>query len=422
MRAWLLLLLLPLCAVARAQDSGSKRAGGPPAAARVPARKFIDTKRWTCLVDARGSVHCTMRTYEDFWPSPTIPTTSSSFERVSGLSEVTALEGTGDYVCALDKSGEVHCWGCLHSLCRLWPKRIGLSRTARQIVVDNVGACALLESGGVQCWGSGASGQLGRGRAEALVTEQPVAASLARKALQISATTDARCALLEGGRLMCWGAVCGADDPSGLKPRYMSELEQVSAIAANESFTCAVAGAQREVYCWGHPDAGQTSAQAAASSQAGRCEITKVRKLHHVKQLALGYLSGAALTDDGALYYWGNSHYGGARQLADKVAPQTRVEFDRDFRPVTSPAQHARAAKRFDQEPDRVASNLPIRNFMLSGNYVCLELDNSEVRCEWTLAKTPFHIEEVWPDVRFDTGTGKSPRAAHRKTKAGTPQ
>jgi len=274
--------------------------------------------------------------------------------------------------------------------------------------VESVGGCALLKGGAVECWGSGWSGQFGKGSSEARVTERPVRVPLTGEFTQLSATTDARCALDDSGSVTCWGDVCGVDDPLAFRPRRMPGLEQVSAIAANESFTCAVVGAEREVQCWGYPDSGQTSMQATAGLPHQRCGIGKLRGLRHVKQLALGYLSGAALTDEGALYYWGQSHYGGVRQLAGPVQKQARVELDDDYRPVVRPDPQPIKPRRYDLEPIRVAAGLAVQRALLSGNYVCVELAAGEVRCEWSLSKTPFHIEQVWPSVRFDPG-GEGP-------------
>jgi alpha-tubulin suppressor-like RCC1 family protein len=393
-------LATSLCALAaHPQPSAAEPARG----VLVAARTFIDTKRWTCLVDPRGEVFCSMRTFRDFWPAPTIPSTSPSFEKVAGLSRVTAIEATGEYVCALDARGTVSCWGCLYSSCRMWPKRIALAEPATQLAVEDVGACALLKSGAVQCWGASHNGQLGPSVTQPTLSEEPVTIPLSVHAVQVTATVDARCVLDTEAQVTCWGNVCrGDDDPLGARPRRMAQLGRASAIAANLAFTCAVVEPERQIRCWGYADYGQTSA--AANKQEGRhdCQVGSIRHVKHVKQLALGELSGAALTEDGNVWFWGRTHYGGARQLGSAVDSNVRVRFDGDLLPVVDPPLPAQKPKRFDQEPVRVARDQRVQTLMLSNNYMCLELTGGEVLCEWMLSRTPNRIQEVWPAVRFE--------------------
>ena len=69
-------------------------------------------------------------------------------------------------------------------------------------------ACALLDNGRVRCWGDNPQGQLGYGNSEDIgdnelpSTAGPV--NLGRRALSISVGWEHACVLLDNGRIRCW--------------------------------------------------------------------------------------------------------------------------------------------------------------------------------------------------------------------------
>jgi alpha-tubulin suppressor-like RCC1 family protein len=70
--------------------------------------------------------------------------------------------------------------------------------------------CALLEAGRVRCWGFGAYGQLGYGNTQDIGDDETPASAgdvpLPGAAVAIAVGQDKTCALLDGGNLICWGA------------------------------------------------------------------------------------------------------------------------------------------------------------------------------------------------------------------------
>ncbi|KIG18673.1 Molybdopterin oxidoreductase, iron-sulfur binding subunit [Enhygromyxa salina] len=81
-----------------------------------------------------------------------------------------------------------------------------------QIVTGSDHACALLETGDVKCWGSGAAGATGYAWTENLAHESGELPKDLRRVdvggsvRALAAGSDQTCAILEGGRLRCWGA------------------------------------------------------------------------------------------------------------------------------------------------------------------------------------------------------------------------
>lgn len=65
--------------------------------------------------------------------------------------------------------------------------------------------CAILESGKVLCWGANDKGQLGLGHANNTFLENSTKMNLGENALRIYSGTRYNCALLESKKIKCWG-------------------------------------------------------------------------------------------------------------------------------------------------------------------------------------------------------------------------
>ncbi|MEQ9229032.1 MAG: RCC1 domain-containing protein, partial [Parvibaculum sp.] len=91
------------------------------------------------------------------------------------------------------------------------PVDLGPGRTATAISAGGGHTCAVLDTGQLRCWGFGAFGQLGYadtdniGDDETPASVAPVDLGPGRMALAISADALHTCAILDSGRLRCWG-------------------------------------------------------------------------------------------------------------------------------------------------------------------------------------------------------------------------
>ncbi|MFW6058237.1 MAG: RCC1 domain-containing protein, partial [Persicimonas sp.] len=128
------------------------------------------------------------------------------------------------HTCAVLEGGEVRCWG--------WNNKgqlglghtddigddetpeaaepVELSGAARQVAAGALHSCALLDQGKVQCWGDNKFGQLGLGHDKEGVGAESKPASagtvyLGAPATAIAAGSYHSCALLEDGQVRCWG-------------------------------------------------------------------------------------------------------------------------------------------------------------------------------------------------------------------------
>jgi hypothetical protein len=402
--------LISLCS---AQPAGASLRG--QAAATWLRRKFLDADPWICAIDPQRDVQCwlTGKSGHGGAKNP-----SSSFQKLADLHDVIALDGDSSTLCALNSAGEVACWGesWPDRQMRTTPQRISLPHPVRQLVAGAATGCALLESGEVYCWGVSAceNGKVSE-NAQTTVTDPPAKVSIISDVVQLSASGDTRCALDKRGDVICWGHTW--DDHCGWRcqrPKRM--LRNASAIAG----LCGIAGKQREVYCWGGRDGGQSGEYDRGPESY--CKATKLRGLKDVKQIAVGAWSGLALTSEGEVYYWGESHTGGILDLGNEIQAPDEISLEHalkhgelDVGPVkpkpevVAKTPRARTEyKRYRLAPLRLPHVDGVRGLISSGHYDCLELEQGGPLCEFVLGRQPFHLEKIWPSVRFDSGRGDS--------------
>lgn len=176
--------------------------------------------------------------------------------------------------CALLEGGTVRCWGfgvmagAYESIGddekpASWPV-VDLGGKAVDVVAGRYHTCALLVDGSVRCWGA-QGGMLGYANDEAVGDDETPAemgpVSLGGKAVQLSASDDHTCAILEDKTLRCWGINPYGQLGYGNKNNIGDNETPASAGAVNVggpvryvvtgySHTCALleSGALR---CWG---------------------------------------------------------------------------------------------------------------------------------------------------------------------------
>jgi alpha-tubulin suppressor-like RCC1 family protein len=133
---------------------------------------------------------------------------------VTGLGGRATALGAGDrHTCALLADGRVQCWGYNRAgqlgdgttTQRSTPTTVtGLGGRATALAAGWSHTCALLADGRVQCWGNNSLGQLGDGTTTQRSTPTTVT-GLGGMATALAAGGEHTCALLEGGRVQCWG-------------------------------------------------------------------------------------------------------------------------------------------------------------------------------------------------------------------------
>ena len=207
---------------------------------------------------------------------PDNPTTDTGFKSL--------LAGEG-HTCVLLGDGAVRCWGlnAQGQLGQGHTRALGddeslssvgnvpLAEGGVQLAVGGHHTCLLLEGGAVRCWGRNDSGQLGYGHTRAIGDDKAVSHSgyvpFGGRAIELVAGFAHTCALLDTGKVRCWGHNAhgqlgyGHTRPigDGEVPSTTGEVDvggTVRHLVAGAWHTCALltTGAVR---CWGRNDSGQ---------------------------------------------------------------------------------------------------------------------------------------------------------------------
>ncbi|HRI71929.1 MAG TPA: EGF domain-containing protein, partial [Polyangium sp.] len=135
-----------------------------------------------------------------------------------------AIDAGLRHTCALLDDGSVKCWGLNQAgelgLGDTNPRyrpdlavNLGTRQTATAISVGQSHSCVLLSDGDLKCWGYNGSGQLGLGDRESRGDEAhemgddlpAVKLGTGLNAVSISGNNDGTCAILNNGRVKCWG-------------------------------------------------------------------------------------------------------------------------------------------------------------------------------------------------------------------------
>lgn len=202
--------------------------------------------------------------------------------------EVRAVSVGSRHSCALISDGTVRCWGdndfgqlgyghteAIGDDADEVPHSAGAVDLGREAVAVGAGAahsCALLDNGGVRCWGRNDRGQLGYGHTrttgddegEVPDADDPVdlGGNLGdRPAVALSVGNHHSCAVLEDGRVRCWGVgwdgrlgygntrwIGNDERPASIGPVKLGA--EAVAITAGGAHTCATID-NGQVRCWG---------------------------------------------------------------------------------------------------------------------------------------------------------------------------
>ncbi|MCX7556158.1 pre-peptidase C-terminal domain-containing protein [Xanthomonadaceae bacterium JHOS43] len=253
---------------------------------------------------------------------------------VSGLGSRVASVVTGaEHACALLIDGTVWCWGRNDAgqLARAssddqrTPARVAGIENPVAIAAGERHTCALTGSGGVRCWGANDAGQLGDGSQTTRRT--PVAVTnLQAGVAAISAGSRHTCALLETGKIRCWGANDSrqlGDNTSSNRttPVDVSGSDVFRELAAGKAHTCAVTTAGRAT-CWGSAAEGRLGNGSSSGTFGTPQQVTGLTS--GVSGIATGWGGHSCAIHSGALKCWGNNSH---RQLGNgsNVASATPV-------------------------------------------------------------------------------------------------
>ncbi len=135
----------------------------------------------------------------------------------------------GEVTCAVLDNGTLKCWGRntfgqlgyndttdrggnAGDMAALGTVFLGAGRTAKAVSIGQSHACAILDNGKLKCWGNNSNGQLGYddttdrgGNPGDMAALGYVALGAGRTAVSVSTGLSATCVLLDNSKIKCWG-------------------------------------------------------------------------------------------------------------------------------------------------------------------------------------------------------------------------
>ena len=215
---------------------------------------------------------------------------------------------------------------------------------ATQVVAGGFHTCAVYKEGTVKCWGQNNFGQLGYGHTNTLGDDESVDSipylDIDERVVDLSAGFAHNCAVLESGKVLCWGAndagqlglghTDSVGDLAGLASATKLDFgEKAQRIYSGTRYNCALMESQN-IICWGQNDAGQLGL--ASTDNLGDNEdyttFPYVNVGAKILQMDISTISNhtcAALVD-GDIKCWGNNQfgqlgYGNTEALGDDEVP-----------------------------------------------------------------------------------------------------
>jgi alpha-tubulin suppressor-like RCC1 family protein len=266
------------------------------------------TTRSVCVVrSAQRTLLCLDSTTNTFVPIPGLP---------AGIANIYhAPYDSLQNSCVVTLDGRVYCL----------PLGIFNTRGLEQIALSDITAvtigvdhtCALNRSGQVFCWGKNYRGQLGNG--SKIDSNTPVLTSaMPAPAIAIAAAYTSTCAILQTGGFFCWGSSLverSGDDI--LIPTSFGQFVGATALVSSANHMCLlISGAVR---CLGLNDVGQLGVQTQDTDR--RALALPIQFTASVRQVAVGVNTTCALISSGQVQC-----VGARGQLADGESTTTNFE------------------------------------------------------------------------------------------------
>ena len=264
----------------------------------------------------------------------TTPTQVSSF----GNNRTAVSVSGGEYhTCAILNTGEVSCWGSAISLGNgttvdqytpVDTRSLGVGRKAVSISSGGYHTCVVLDEGDVSCWGVNSDGRLGLGFTSGyeLYPSNTTSLGNGRQAVAISAGGAHTCALLDNGKVSCWGNNAagqlgnGATDFQSNPTLTNSFGQDVTAVAISSGgyHTCAILS-NGSVSCWGENGDGQLG-NGGTTDQLSPTLVSSLGANRTAIAISSGLRYTCAILDTGNVSCWGS---GSDRQLT--VSPTSQL-------------------------------------------------------------------------------------------------
>ena len=246
-----------------------------------------------------------------------------------------------NHTCARQQGGQIVCWGSntngqlgnSSTVASDYPVLVETLAESNHVTAGFQHSCAVDPAGHVWCWGRNDVGQMGNG--EAGPEEEvwsPVKTRLfevaQQPAVDLCAGDDFSCAVLQDGRVFCWGGGAygrlgggGTQDQS--IPQEVAGLDQaVTDISCGDNHVCALL-VDRTLWCWGNNADGRLGDGTAEHGFFPGPVLLGQEPLKEVATIVTSPNSSCAGRLDGTFWCWGDNRRG---QLGLGFASEERTE------------------------------------------------------------------------------------------------
>ena len=241
--------------------------------------------------------------------------------KVETISNASFIATGSQHSCAVLKTGKVHCWG-LNSFGQLGvnidPKNLEKYKSSEINLLENIislalgdnHSCALNKTGEVFCWGDNREGQLGSKKIQE--SAQPTKVTALSKIMMITAGQNHSCALNTSGEVYCWGDnqswQIGGNRIEDISPvTQVQGVRNVKQISAGGMTSCAVT-VHGDVFCWGDNTSGQAGQLNTSEEQNSKIKIPlQIEIPKKIDSVTVGDIHTCALSVVKTVYCWGNN-------------------------------------------------------------------------------------------------------------------
>lgn len=233
---------------------------------------------------------------------------------------------------ALCKNGDLYAWGNDESwqmgdgmnISRMEPEKV--MEDVKAVAAGDTHVLAIKEDNALYVWGRNKNGALGIADNACDQTDadgyacQSTAYKLMDDVISISAGTDYSMAVTSDGTLYAWGD--NGDSQLGLQSvdsiseddvPYQSVpakvMDGVNKVVCGGRYHALALTADGDLYCWGRADVGSIGTM-GVDDMENMVQITPLKIMSDVKDMAAGGAHSIALKNDGTAYTWGVNNYG----------------------------------------------------------------------------------------------------------------
>jgi hypothetical protein len=276
----------------------------------APASQLSVMSEAVCVLLIDQSVRCYGENSLELGQGAADDSLLDTYGNLPGATTVPGISGAaisrgGNFAVVARGDGTLVSWGRSNANSGL-PETMVLEGRAIAATSGLTFSCALLDNGRVQCWGTNGNGELGDGTQATSFTPTSVAGLT--DAVAIAAGEYHACALRSTGEVVCWGDAHGGQLGTTLDASTFSDLPLQVPLAnpaikvrAGGSEACAM-DASGAATCWGHGYLGDGTGVRSFSPTP-----LPVGKLADV---ALAHQRTCVLLDGGGVQCWGDGPLG----------------------------------------------------------------------------------------------------------------